>query len=72
MYKKTKWLKNVLKIHLGKPSKQKSFNKEIFLKGGRGSIWKPNFFKVKNKEFFARREGVRVKMSLFFTQFQVI
>ena len=32
---------------LGKPSKKKSFNKEIFLKGGRGSIWKPNFFLAK-------------------------
>ena len=48
---------------LGKPSKM-SFNKEIILKGGRGSIWK-----VKNKEIFARREGVRVEMSLLFTQF---
>ena len=63
MYKKTKWLKNVLKIHLGKPSKQKSFNKEIFLKGGRGSIWKPYFFIVENKEIQVRREGVRAEKS---------
>ena len=46
--------------------KIKSFNKELFLKGGRGSIWKPIFLKVKNKEIFARREGVNVKISLFF------
>ena len=35
-----------VKGKLGKPSKKKSFNKEKFLKGGRGSILKP---KVKNK-----------------------
>ena len=47
----------------------KKRDKELFLKGGRGPIWKPNFLKVKDKEIFARRDGVSVKMSLFFTEF---
>ena len=28
-------------------NKKKSINKDIGLKGGRGSIWKPNFYIVK-------------------------
>ena len=43
--------------------KKKCVNKEIVLKGGRGSIWKPNFFIVINKEILVRREGVRAKVS---------
>ena len=54
---------------LGKPSKKRSFNKEIVLKGGRGSIWQ--YLLVENKNILVRREGVRAKMS-FFTQFLVV
>ena len=49
---------------LGKPSKKRSFNKEIVLKGGGGLL-------VENKNILVRREGVRAKMS-FFTQFLVV
>ena len=31
---------------------------------------KTYFFKVKNKEIFARREGVNVKITLFFLKFK--
>jgi len=52
---------------LGKPSiKKKSINKDIGLKGGRGSIWKPNFYIVRNKDIFVWREGVKDTKSNFF------
>ena len=45
-----------LKDHLGKPSKEKKrIFKDIVLKGGRGSIWKPNYFLVKNEDILVRR-----------------
>ena len=49
---------------------KESHKKEVQLgkvsKRWEGVNLKTYFFKIKNNEIFARREGVRVKMSLFF------
>ena len=47
-------------LSLGKPSKKKCTDKDIVLKGGRGSIQKPNY---KNKDILVGREGVKAKRS---------
>ena len=52
--------------------KNKEYQKGKVPKRWEGVNLKTQFFKIKNKEFFARRDGVRVKMYLFFTQFKVV
>ena len=47
-------------------NKKKSINKDIGLKGGRGSILKPNFYIVRNKDILVWREGVKDTKSNFF------
>ena len=47
---------------------KKRINKDIGLKGGRGSIWKPKFYIVRNKDILAWREGVKDTKSNFFPQ----
>ena len=45
--------------------KNKCVNKENVLKGGRGSIWKPNFFIVRNKEIFSQEGGGQSQVLIF-------
>ena len=47
-------------------NKKKCVNKENVLKGGRGSIWKPNFFIVRNKEIFSQEGGGQSQKVLIF------
>ena len=53
-------------ILFGKPSIKKCMKIEIVLKGGRGSIWKPNFSIVRNKEIFSQEGGVQSQKVLNF------
>ena len=52
----------LLNLKLRLANQKKNFNKEIFLLRWEGVNLK-TYFEIKIKEIFAKREGVRVKMS---------
>ena len=65
-------MKGMAKIQAKGSHQKKCVNKENVLKGGRGSIWKPDFFLVRNKEIFSQEGGGQSQKVLTLSQFKVV